>query len=737
MKTLFAALFTLLSLSAFAAGTSQSPPKATDSQIDAGTDDRAYITSKGLQRKALSQTNVSQLTVSNQWKSLGLNLTNKANVIGLANSNLSYQVGAANTNLANNIGQNNTNLANAIGLTLSNRTDTNSFRFQYQVPGWEDEMERLPIDGQVAPIGLWVTNFVEFHRNYPDNPEYNTMWAWEDIYLTNRVGGHLAFNTVNFPQWADQNEYREYLHANGWRMFLWYDRANSTSEGYASDAQTLDDVQTLFRWEPDGIWLADKTTAAYYALMVARTNAKPVQLMFNILPAQNPPIDDERRLHRLGTHWRFVNTPAVDITTWPIFIQAVEQFESNAWWMVGPGHAPYFGPEIFHQNSTSLNQWYSRVVWSSVQSGCNILSWCSNSVFQTGPDDLARNPYLRAIRRDPAVQPARRVFETNGCWMFLKPLGTPGGPNFAVYVLNTNTIGSTNYSFTFAQLNQGRQSSSAKLSGRYDITWTLTNTLAVPGADSFSGTLGSNYFALLTLKPEAAQATNPAPMMHGLSELNRGVLANYNFNAGTGTVVSNTVSTNWPGNYGAAGYTWTNNGIADYAAHFHGDGHMTGFPISECPPVVSFLQSNISLSAWIRSSSNDGVRCIVGKWGGAPSVQSFELATAFGTNFIFYTMNDALTEDQLAPTTDSKFTNSAWHHVAATWDGVTKRLYFDGALIGSKAHSGRLNTNATPLQVGASGIHYWFSGDIDEVTYWNRTLNSNDVRRLYKFTGGF
>ncbi|HTA83912.1 MAG TPA: LamG-like jellyroll fold domain-containing protein [Bacteroidia bacterium] len=74
--------------------------------------------------------------------------------------------------------------------------------------------------------------------------------------------------------------------------------------------------------------------------------------------------------------------------------------------------------------------------------------------------------------------------------------------------------------------------------------------------------------------------------------------------------------------------------------------------------------------------------------------------------------------------------SGAWHHVAVTWDGTTRSMYLDGALIGSDNPSGTYNViNTTNLTIGLTwpGGNEYFDGSIDETSIWNVCLTPAQV----------
>jgi hypothetical protein len=78
-----------------------------------------------------------------------------------------------------------------------------------------------------------------------------------------------------------------------------------------------------------------------------------------------------------------------------------------------------------------------------------------------------------------------------------------------------------------------------------------------------------------------------------------------------------------------------------------------------------------------------------------------------------------------------------WHHLVATWDGATMRLYLDGvADSATLANSTAMSPNTNNLTFGkaddstvASG---YYKGALDEVAIWSRALHLEEVKQLYR-----
>jgi hypothetical protein len=87
--------------------------------------------------------------------------------------------------------------------------------------------------------------------------------------------------------------------------------------------------------------------------------------------------------------------------------------------------------------------------------------------------------------------------------------------------------------------------------------------------------------------------------------------------------------------------------------------------------------------------------------------------------------------DDLRVTVPGGITPNRWHHVAATYDGATARLYYDGRLIGSvqtKLDTG-LDRHYLARNLRDDGRN--FDGKLDEVQVHHRALSDDEIRRVF------
>ena len=71
---------------------------------------------------------------------------------------------------------------------------------------------------------------------------------------------------------------------------------------------------------------------------------------------------------------------------------------------------------------------------------------------------------------------------------------------------------------------------------------------------------------------------------------------------------------------------------------------------------------------------------------------------------------------------------NTWSHVAGTYDGITLRLFVNGAQAGSVSASGPVETSTAPLRLGGNNVWgEYFAGLMDEVRVYNRALSIDDI----------
>lgn len=108
---------------------------------------------------------------------------------------------------------------------------------------------------------------------------------------------------------------------------------------------------------------------------------------------------------------------------------------------------------------------------------------------------------------------------------------------------------------------------------------------------------------------------------------------------------------------------------------------------------------------------------------------SYELWTQDTGMYVFSTNNGTQQQFTLAV----GYTAGSWSHVAASFDGTTKRLYVNGVEKSSNV-AVPSNYDADPVRIGCDrefgAEQHYFDGAVDEVRLYNRVLSSNEIATL-------
>jgi hypothetical protein len=76
----------------------------------------------------------------------------------------------------------------------------------------------------------------------------------------------------------------------------------------------------------------------------------------------------------------------------------------------------------------------------------------------------------------------------------------------------------------------------------------------------------------------------------------------------------------------------------------------------------------------------------------------------------------------------SKVPANRWTHLAATYDGLTQRVFVNGVQVGSRSQKGTIEATANPLRIGGNTVTgRYFRGVIDEVRIYDGALSQADI----------
>lgn len=128
---------------------------------------------------------------------------------------------------------------------------------------------------------------------------------------------------------------------------------------------------------------------------------------------------------------------------------------------------------------------------------------------------------------------------------------------------------------------------------------------------------------------------------------------------------------------------------------------------------------------WAISRARDGSTAVYGGGG---------IDGASGKAVVAWSYNSSVWAASLLGT--SVLTNSAWHHIAWTFDsgGNSSILYVDGAVEASGGVSSTLwNGSDCVFYVGGFANTPGFSGKIDEIHFWDRAITAGEVLQQYNY----
>lgn len=208
------------------------------------------------------------------------------------------------------------------------------------------------------------------------------------------------------------------------------------------------------------------------------------------------------------------------------------------------------------------------------------------------------------------------------------------------------------------------------------------------------------------------------------------ILGSWEMDDGEGCVAADTATAggvNHPGfllptNCQLYGPAWTQdrNNIGGRALAFDGDDDAVNVPHAD--PFSPIVQ--ITVTAWISHNLTSKYRAIVDKRDSAED--GFDLF--LDPNSKLYFRANTFT---LAGVID--VADGLWHHVAGTYDGISLRLYVDGALEASVTVGLTQLQTTADLKIGHhhSSDDFTFQGVLDEVRVYRDALDIHEIQDMY------
>ena len=152
------------------------------------------------------------------------------------------------------------------------------------------------------------------------------------------------------------------------------------------------------------------------------------------------------------------------------------------------------------------------------------------------------------------------------------------------------------------------------------------------------------------------------------------------------------------------------------------------------PDSPSLRPASVTLEAWVRFDTANGVRFVLAKPLGAGTLDSYSLWLENG-----YLKGAIASASGSGPALAYPFTPTIeqWYHLAYTFDDSTRQqvLYLNNTTVASGAADRSIAYDDQPVLLGCdsdNGVRTWFlQGRIDEAALYNRALTAAEIASLY------
>jgi len=159
------------------------------------------------------------------------------------------------------------------------------------------------------------------------------------------------------------------------------------------------------------------------------------------------------------------------------------------------------------------------------------------------------------------------------------------------------------------------------------------------------------------------------------------------------------------------------------------------------PATTDLDLQTLTISAWVYSDNFAQNMVLFEKTANGDTNSQYTVYFNASGEFIFRTVNSSLAIDYLT-VSDIQLKgiqNGAWNHIVTTYDGSTKRVYFNGIEVARADYSETLNTSSVSNPQSATsriGVSHYpsypFDGSIDEVKVDSVALSLAEIRAAYE-----
>jgi len=203
-------------------------------------------------------------------------------------------------------------------------------------------------------------------------------------------------------------------------------------------------------------------------------------------------------------------------------------------------------------------------------------------------------------------------------------------------------------------------------------------------------------------------------------DLNVDLVSYYKLDETSGTVIDSHGINN--GNN--TGATTNQTGKINTSYSFDGSGDMINFG-----DIFNFGTSPFSIQIWFKTSSTGSYKELIGK-SNSTGTNEWEFRITNGNILQFLIFSSGAVDNLLGTST---VTDGNWHHAVITRpaSGGNITMYLDGIVEATATNNNRNHNNTQNMQIGetSNGL-FDFTGNIDEVGFWNRTISADEVFQL-------
>ncbi|MBT7402933.1 hypothetical protein HN777_04045, partial [Candidatus Woesearchaeota archaeon] len=180
--------------------------------------------------------------------------------------------------------------------------------------------------------------------------------------------------------------------------------------------------------------------------------------------------------------------------------------------------------------------------------------------------------------------------------------------------------------------------------------------------------------------------------------------------------------------------TWVADGLSGGAYEFDGSGDYINLGATNA--LIGDMPQNITISLWVNTTDTVAKYPLSLKRAAGGNSTLFSISSNYGSAGVLgFLTRDYANDSHDYLTYNGGYNDGNWHHVVAIVDGLDRYLYIDNVLRGSDSLGMQNATGNTDEAIiggfGATSTGLDFTGHIDDVQIFNRSLTPNQVAEMY------